>query len=194
MPGVSDPPEARGEDVQREPPLRLRNLQGELHAMKDAIAMTKREIASLQQSATGREGMHRAACELDAVAEATERATTTILGAVEEIETAANMLRAAGLGSGRTDHVGTILDRVVLLYETCNFQDLTGQRIEKVVDTMKFVEGRLDAMITAWGGNSPGPDAAGPPPEDPSGRRLASGPCLPGEAQVSQTDIDAIFT
>jgi chemotaxis protein CheZ len=162
--------------------------------MKDVIAMTKREISSLQQSATGREGMSRAACELDEVADATERATTTILSAVEEIETAANMLRAAGLGSGRTDHVGTILDRVVLLYETCNFQDLTGQRIDKVVHTMKFVEERLDRMIAAWGESQPQPGGADNPAEDPSGRRLASGPCLPGEAQVSQIEVDAFFT
>lgn len=193
MPAATALPQPSGQ-ASRGGPLQLRSLHGELHAMKDAIAMTKREIASLQQSATGRQGMHRAASELDAVADATERAATTILGAVEEIETAANMLRAAGPESGRPDHVGTILDRVVLLYEACNFQDLTGQRIEKVVGTMKFVEERLDAMIRAWGESCPGPERASHPVEDPSGRRLATGPCLPGEAQVSQTDVDALFT
>jgi hypothetical protein len=99
-------------------------VQSDLHAMKDAIAVTKREIAALEQSATGRDGVHRAACELDAVAEATEGATTTILGAVEEIEKAANMLRSSRPDGDRGDHLHTILDRVVLLYETCNFQDV----------------------------------------------------------------------
>jgi chemotaxis protein CheZ len=171
-------------------PLReLRRLQGELHAMKDAIAATKREISSIQHSATGRRGMHRAAGELDAVAAATERATTTILGAVEDIEGAANLLRSSELEGGRSDYVSTILERVVLLYETCNFQDLTGQRITKVVSTLKFVEERLDTMILAWGASH---DAAEAALHDAS-TGLINGPGLPGDEQVSQTDIDAFF-
>ena len=166
-------------------------VQSDLHAMRDAIATTKLEIAALQQSATGRDGVHRAACELDAVAEATERATTTILGAVEEIEKAANMLRSSGPG-GRGDHLRTILDRVVLLYETCNFQDVTGQRIEKVIGTMKFVEERLDRVIAVWGGDQFQPESA-PVADDLSGRKLASGPSLPDEVQVSQNEVDAFF-
>jgi chemotaxis protein CheZ len=168
----------------------LRDVQLDLHAMKNAIAMTKGEIASLQRSATGLDGMHRAAGELDAVAAATEDATTTILGAVEEIESAANMLRASGLDPRRDNHVATILDRVILLYETCNFQDLTGQRIEKVVETLKFVEQRLDTMIAAWGAAESGPR---PVMADPAGRHLVNGPGLPGDEQVSQSDIDAYF-
>jgi|SRR3954471_24535902 chemotaxis protein CheZ len=167
-------------------------VQSDLHAMKDAIAMTKREIAALEQSATGRDGVHRAACELDAVAEATERATTTILGAVEEIENAANMLRNSGTGGDRGDYLRTILDRVVLLYETCNFQDVTGQRIEKVIGTMKFVEERLDRVIAVWGGDRFQPESA-PVAEDLSGRDLATGPSLPDEVQVSQNEVDAFF-
>jgi chemotaxis protein CheZ len=173
-----------------EPGRDRRDVQTDLHAMRDAIAMTKREIASLQSSATGQAGMQRAANELDAVASATESATTTILGAVEEIEAAANMLRASGLDSRRNDHVGTILERVILLYETCNFQDVTGQRIEKVVSTLKFVEERLDTMIAAWGAGEGAPAPAAPIPREPN---LVSGPGLPGDDQVSQTDIDAIF-
>jgi chemotaxis protein CheZ len=170
-------------------------MHGDVQAMKDAIAMTKRELATLQRngSGAGLDRMQRAADELDAVAAATERATTTILGAVEEIETAANMLRATGLDPGRSDHVGTILDRVILLYETCNFQDVTGQRIEKVVGTLKFVEDRLDTMIAAWGASHGGGEGLAGSGEDPSGRGLVSGPCLPGDDQVTQTDIDAIF-
>ena len=165
------------------------DVQGGLYAMKNAIALTKREIASLQRSATGLDGMHRAAGELDAVAAATESATTTILGAVEDIESAANMLRASGLEIRQGNHVGTILDRVILLYETCNFQDLTGQRIEKVVDTLKFVEQRLDSMIAVWDAE------AGPRPAVliEKEHSLVSGPGLPGDEQVSQTDIDAYF-
>jgi chemotaxis protein CheZ len=172
---------------------RMRHVHGELQAMKDAIALTKRELAALHRSSAGRDGMQRVAGELDAVAAATEQATTTILGAVEDIEGAANMLRGAAPGA-LGDHVATILDRVILLYETCNFQDLTGQRIEKVVGTLKFVEERLDAMIAAWDGPARLMDEPGIAPDEPHERRFLSGPALPGEERVSQTDIDALFS
>ena len=120
--------------------------------MKGAIASTKREIATLRRSEDDGGGMRRAAGELDAVIEATEDATTTILAAAEEIESHATMLRAAGVATGNNDCVGAILDRTVALYEACNFQDLTGQRITKIVGVLKFVEERLDRMIGVWGG------------------------------------------
>ena len=115
-------------------------LRAELDAMKDAITSTKQEIASIHRSEFEGKGMRRVAGELDAVVGATEQATTSILAAVEEIETNANMLRAAGAETGNNDCVGAILDRVVVLYEACNFQDLTGQRIHKIVNVLKFVE------------------------------------------------------
>ena len=108
-------------------------LKAELDAMKDAIVSTKSEIATLRRSERQGSGMRRVAGELDAVVEATEEATTAILSAVEDIELQASMLKAAGVETGNNDCVGAILDRTVTLYEACNFQDLTGQRITKIV-------------------------------------------------------------
>ena len=167
----------------------LDRIQAELGRMKAAIAVTKREVASMQRSEAGHAGVHRAACELDAVFDATERATTTILGAVEEIESAANMLRASSPDTRGNDFVDIILDRVVRLYETCNFQDITGQRIEKVVATLKFVENRLDALLASPDGIAPAP----PAPEIVPGRPVLTGPPLAGDRQNSQSDIDCYF-
>jgi chemotaxis protein CheZ len=172
-------------------------LRAELDAMKEAITSTKREIASIHRSEFEGKGMRRVAGELDAVVGATEQATTSILAAVEDIETSANMLRAAGVRSGNNDHVGAILDRVVSLYEACNFQDLTGQRINKIVAVLQFVEQRLDRMIGVWGGleafkelvefetaSADGGDEEG----------LLNGPKLDDdEGHVAQNDIDALF-
>ncbi len=172
-------------------------LRHELDAMKAAIVHTKREIAALHQSDAGGSGMRRVAGELDAVVEATERATTTILTGIEEIETQAAMLRASGLPKGKLTHVDAILERVVTLYESCNFQDLTGQRISKIVGLLKFVEDHIDAMIGAWGGLEAFKDmfehpASGPDADDP--RSLLNGPKLDGDAgHVEQGDIDALF-
>lgn len=167
-------------------------LRSELDMMKDAITSTKREIATLYRSENQGKGMRRVAGELDAVVEATERATTTILAAVEEIETHAGMLRAAGAAEAEA-----ILDRVVVLYESCNFQDLTGQRISKIVGVLQFVEERLDRMLEVWGGL----DAfrgliedGAPSPSEDDPRSLLNGPRLEEDAgHVDQGDIDALF-
>jgi chemotaxis protein CheZ len=170
-------------------------LRAELDAMKEAITSTKNEIASLHRSDHQGKGMRRVAGELDAVVGSTELATTRILAAVEEIETHANMLRAAGVETGNNDHVGAILDRVVGMYEACNFQDLTGQRIHKIVGVLKFIEERLDRMIAVWGGLDAFKDLVEPealPPDDP--RALLNGPKLADDVgHVGQDDIDALF-
>ena len=173
-------------------------LRAELDAMKEAITSTKQEIASIHRSEFEGKGMRRVAGELDAVVGATEQATTSILSAVEEIEANANMLRAAGAETGNNDCVGAILDRVVVLYEACNFQDLTGQRINKIVNVLKFVEERLDKMIGVWGGLDAFKGMAeteGAVPEGlDEGKSLLNGPKLESdEGHVAQNDIDALF-
>jgi chemotaxis protein CheZ len=173
-------------------------LKAELDSMKGAIASTKREIATLRREETSGKGMRRAAGELDAVVEATEEATTTILAAVEEIESNATMLRAAGVRTGNNDCVGAILDRTVVLYEACNFQDLTGQRITKMVGLLKFVEQRLDRMIEVWGGLDAFKEMVDEIEQEshavPGERALLNGPKLEDDVgHVSQSDIDALF-
>jgi len=169
-------------------------LKTELDAMKEAITSTKLEIATLHRSEHQGKGMRRVAGELDAVVGATEEAATTILAAVEEIETQAQMLRATGVKKGKSDHVDVILDRVVTMYEACNFQDLTGQRISKIVGVMKFVEERLDRMIEVWGGLEALKELVDKDLEDDEERSLLNGPKLETDiGHVDQTDIDALF-
>ncbi len=170
-------------------------MRTELDVMKAAIGRTKHEIAVLHRQDFDGKGVRRAAGELDAVVDATERATTTILAAVEDIETHASMLRSNG---GLKDHsdVDTILERTVVLYEACNFQDLTGQRISKIVSVLKFVEDHIDRMIEAWGGLEAFKDLmgerAGVSIDDESS--LLNGPKLDEDpGHVDQTDIDALF-
>ena len=41
---------------------------------------------------------------------------------------------------------------MISIFEACNFQDLTGQRINKVMTTMKFIEHHINTMMDIWGG------------------------------------------
>lgn len=171
-------------------------MRSELDLMKAAITNTRDDIAALCRSESAGRGMRRAADELGAVVGSTERATSTLLTALEEIETSANMLRAGPASKMVEERVDVILDRVVVAYEACNFQDLTGQRISKIVGVMSFVEEHLDRMIAAWSGLEGFRDlvepAAGPDPDDE--RSLLNGPKLDDDpGHVDQSDIDALF-
>lgn len=171
-------------------------MRSELDVMKDAIARTKSEIAALHRSENNGKGMRRAADELDAVVESTENATSTLLTVMEEIEQNANMLRAGNLGKSAQENVDAILERVVVAYEACNFQDLTGQRISKIVGVMKFVEDHLERVLETWNGLESFREILGPidmaDPNDESA--LLNGPKLEEDpGHVDQTDIDALF-
>ncbi|KQO54294.1 MULTISPECIES: chemotaxis protein [unclassified Methylobacterium] len=171
-------------------------MRSELDVMKDAITRTKKEIATLYHSENTGKGMKRVAGELDAVVESTELATSTILGALEEIETNASALRAMRQAAGG-ENIDMILERVIVAYEACNFQDLTGQRINKIVGVLKFIEEHLDRMIEAWGGLNSFSEILGVVPQGPSiddESSLLNGPKLDSDpGHVDQGDIDALF-
>jgi chemotaxis protein CheZ len=172
-------------------------MRTELDIMKDAITRTKSELATLHRTENTGKGMRRAADELDAVVDSTERATTQLLGAIEEIESHAGMLNAATLPPGMKPHVDVIMERVITAYEACNFQDLTGQRINKIVGVMKFIEEHLDRLIATWSELDSFRDLISVMPvptslDDESS--LLNGPKLDYDAgHVDQTDIDSLF-
>jgi chemotaxis protein CheZ len=171
-------------------------LKSELDLIYDAINKTKQEIATVH--VTGFEGpeMARVTNELDAIVGGTEQATETILSNAEEIDQLAHTLVARL--KNEQDHALTqdMQDRVIKIFEACNFQDLTGQRITKVVGTLKFIETHIVRMMEIWGGLEAFKDIA---PETIAVRegndRLLNGPKVAGEAgHASQDDIDALFS
>ena len=108
-------------------------LKGELDLIQDAIIRTKQEIATVH--VTGFEGpeMARVTNELDAIVGGTESATDTILSNAEEIDQLAATLAARLKDEQNQQLVQDMQERVIKIFEACNFQDLTGQRITKVV-------------------------------------------------------------
>src|SRR5712671_1771522 len=88
-----------------------------------------------------------------------------------------------------------IQERVISIFEACNFQDLTGQRISKVMATMKFIENHITIMMDIWGGVDAIRVHAPPIADDrASSARLLNGPKLDGDVgHASQNDIDALF-
>jgi chemotaxis protein CheZ len=172
----------------------MQKLKNELVIIHTAITRTKQEIATLHVSGFTGEQASRMTHELDAVVNGTEQATQTILGMVEEIDGI-----ASSMIDGEKDQdeaLGKeIQDRVVRVFEACNFQDITGQRISKVVNTWKFIEGHIGQMMEIWGGIDAFKDFIPDAPAEPEGDdALLNGPKLENDAgHASQDDIDALF-
>jgi chemotaxis protein CheZ len=171
----------------------LRRLRSETEAIHLALNRTKQEIVALHVKAFGSAPV-QVTRELDAVVESAERATQQILGAAEDIEDAANTLSACLRNHQEKSLALDIQDSVLRVFEACNFQDLTGQRIAKVLTTLQFVEERVAAMIDIWGGIDAFKTYAAQAESEIDRNSMLHGPKLDGdEGHVSQEDVDAIF-
>ncbi|MEA2952522.1 MAG: chemotaxis protein CheZ [Alphaproteobacteria bacterium] len=169
--------------------------KSELGAIYEAISRTKQEIATLVVTGFSSPDMGRVTHELDAVVVGSESATHRILQAGEEIEEIATTLSAALKSQQDQNLTRDILDHVTRIFEACNFQDLAGQRVTKVIATLKFIEEHILHMMNIWGGID---QFTGIVPaaraERDSHEKLVNGPKLDGESgHVSQDDIDALF-
>jgi chemotaxis protein CheZ len=170
-------------------------LKVELDLIYDAINRTKREIAVLHGKSFNGEEMAKVNGELGAVVGGTEQATQQILEAAEAIDNAASALSKVNSPDQQKILSEEIQERVVSIFEACNFQDLTGQRISKVMTTMKFIENHITAMMDIWGGVDAIKAHAPAFVDTREGDdRLLNGPKLEGDdGHASQNDIDALF-
>jgi chemotaxis protein CheZ len=170
-------------------------LKVELDLIHDAINRTKREIAVLHGNSFSGEGMAKVNGELGAVVGGTEEATQQILEAAEAIDQAATALSKVTSPDQQKILSEEIQERVVSIFEACNFQDLTGQRINKVMTTMKFIENHITVMMDIWGGVDAIKVHAPAIVDTREGdARLLNGPKAAGDVgHASQDDIDALF-
>lgn len=153
----------------------------------------KAEIATVKHPNAPVDHFNKAADQLDAIVQATEDATNTIMEATEESAALALSLR----DRIRIDEVDDDLDKIIensnKVFEACTFQDITGQRISKIVKTMNLLEGTLSSLVVIIGKDSIAalPVAEVDKPAD--GEVSMEGPALEGEESVSQAEIDALF-
>ncbi|MBI3701873.1 MAG: protein phosphatase CheZ [Afipia sp.] len=170
-------------------------LKVELDLIHDAIDRTKQEIATLHGKSFSGDEMAKVTGELGAVVGGTEEATQQILEAAEAIDQAATALGKVTSADQQAQLREEIQERVVGIFEACNFQDLTGQRIGKVMGTMKFIEHHINVMMDIWGGVDAIRQHAPAIIDTRVGdARLLNGPKgADDEGHASQDDIDALF-
>ncbi|MDO9709356.1 protein phosphatase CheZ [Paracraurococcus lichenis] len=162
-------------------------LLAELEALGREVARAKSEIAALRVEDINHSHIPTATDELDAVVEHTAEATNEILDCCEKLEAL-----QPSLSGEAAEVVGSAVTRI---YEACSFQDITGQRIGKVVAALKAIEKRVAAVTASF---APAAGEAPPPAPEPEadgrteGEKLANGPQLP-TAATSQADIDRLL-
>lgn len=156
-------------------------LLNELEALGAEVARAKSEIAALRVDDIKERHIPSATDELDAVVEHTATATNEILDVCEALEALQPKLAP--------EHGASLGDAVTRIYEACSFQDITGQRISKVVSALKAIEVRVAAVTARFDLRAPAEAPAAPVTE---GRALANGPQLPGAAS-SQEEIDKLL-
>ena len=155
----------------------IERIRTEISDIAGRIRATKAEIAQLGQ-----------------VVPATEVATNNIMSAAEQIDEAVAALKTLVTEGYQMAKVNDVADQVVRIYEACNFQDLTGQRITKVVKTLAFIEERVANMMAIWGEDElktmPLPRSI----EKQDGDVALHGPANgDSTGNASQADIDKLF-
>lgn len=169
-------------------------LYKECKDLADYIEDARAEISSLSPDHDDSAGIPRAGQELDAIVEATESATDTIMQAAEDLMSFDT--------EDFDEYKNHINDEVMKIFEACSFQDITGQRISKVVKTLNHVEDRVSKLISILGITSDSSTSNGAKPIiDPetgelngesNDEDLLNGPALAGEG-IDQGEIDSLL-
>ncbi|WP_245636771.1 hypothetical protein [Azospirillum thiophilum] len=175
-------------------------IQQELTAITQVVREARSDIAALKATDTGSNRIEAATGELDEIVAATERATTDILNATEKIqEITMSMPRD---DADLAERIDAIEAWCIEIMTSCSFQDITGQRTTKVVNTLRYIEERVNTMIEIWGVDRLSVAADHHASGDVASHRkmgdtrpdahLLNGPQL-GGPEVSQDAIDALF-
>lgn len=163
-------------------------LYHEIQALAEYIETAKAEIASIRPQEISEEHIQIATDELDAIVQHTEDATGTILDAAEKLEAVADRIDGS--------EAAVVRDAVTKIYEACNFQDITGQRITRVVRALKDIESKVTVIVETFseqpGGSRPKNATKAENGKKPTDAQLLNGPQLPDAAQ-SQEEIDALL-
>lgn len=161
-----------------------KSIHAEFHSIADYIARTRDEIAQLRPNDIREQRIPVAGAELEAVVTDTERATETIMSEAEKL-----------MVTETTDfdaYKAEVDEAMTKIIEACSFQDLAGQRVSKVVTSLRHVEERVARFAQTMGVH----DADATEEEQAEAERAQklhlNGPAM-GGPETGQDDVDALM-
>ena len=161
-----------------------RSLYGELRQIAEFIAKARDEIGALRPNDLRRDRLPSAGAELDAIVKDTEAATNQIMSAAEAM--------LACPATDMAEYKAFVEQQAMAIFEACSFQDITGQRVTKVITVLNQIEERVGKLADNLGIV----DAEEAGEETVADRRkreqILNGPAIDGP-ETKQADIDAMF-
>ena len=190
--GTSAPGEASSNPPPESGSSRCEELfRDEMRMIAEDIARMKREISRLRPGEIRHSHIPEVGRELDAIVEATEGATHEIMELAETI--------MEGDASGADSYKAFVDEKLIGIFEACSFQDITGQRIGKVVETLQLIERRVSHFMEQLEAHDllDGEEIGERPEEETERERrkrdlILHGPQLGGEG-VNQAEVDDFF-
>lgn len=146
------------------------------------VDSTKTDIAALRNADGSKNSFSTAADELEEIVAEASRATHSIMNAAEAVEKLSARLDSSASA--------VLTDAVTRIYESCAFQDITGQRIAKVIRTLQGIETKVVALAKACGGEVETEAVEAKTENGDDG--LLHGPQLAANAK-NQDEIDRLF-
>ncbi len=164
------------------------SLAKEIAELISFIDSAKHELSTMNAKSLSVVDIPNAGDELEAVVKTTEDAASTIMDAADAMSEMAFELEG--------EQAASLMEWSTKLFEASSFQDLTGQRINKVSTTLTHLEERLCALADAIG-DTYIEDVEEDAFDANSGEvvnedALIHGPQLDGDGN-SQADIDALM-
>jgi len=177
-------PETNKEDV----------LKAEISGLLRYMQRVRTEIAAMNRGRDEDHNFETMGKQLDAIVEATEKATDTIMNAMEQNEESVAKIKEGLDDPEKIALLDKIIDNGNVVFEACSFQDITGQRVTKIVKSITFIEERVNALLDIWGRDALD-DVEVETDEEVKREQelLLRGPQLDGQETISQDEIDKLF-
>jgi chemotaxis protein CheZ len=167
-------------------------LQENLNALFKYVQRVREEIAALKHSGDNVDKFETMGQQLDGIVEATKDATDIIMDAVEKNGTAIATLQTAISDKAQLAILDDMTTNNNAVFEACAFQDLTGQRVTKIIKSVTYVEERVNVLREVWGQPELEEVEVIPEEEMTEDEKLLHGPQAKAEA-ISQDEIDKLF-
>lgn len=160
------------------------SIHAEFNDIAAYIARTRDEIAQLRPNDIKERRIPVAGAELEAVVGDTERATESIMTEAEAV-----MALSADDPAAYKAEVDAAMTRVI---EACAFQDLAGQRVSKVVTSLRHIEQRVARFAATMGVHDAEATEEERAEADRRHKLHLNGPAM-GGPETGQDDVDALM-
>ena len=166
------------------------------------INNAKKELMTINAGQIAGQEIPEASNQLDSIIRMTEQATSIIMDQCERVNMIFETIRERMLAADppiEPDAIAGVEDALVdaatsitRIYEACNFQDITGQRIQKVLIALQEIERQVLRMVVVFGLSHKTDLDDNTKRELEEDADLLNGPAMPGQG-LDQDEIDDIL-